>query len=82
MDDGDEDAMKKLLLASIATLLLSCATTPAPNAYFDNSGRTDVLTGGVRMIPIRRRKGRSASGRSASATTLASRCCCCTAAPA
>jgi proline iminopeptidase len=57
MDDGDEDAMKKLLLASIATLLLSCATTPAPNAYFDNSGRTDVLTGGVRMIPIETPKG-------------------------
>src|SRR5262249_52240323 len=28
------------------------ASTPQPNAYFDNSGRQDVLAGGVRMIPI------------------------------
>jgi len=28
------------------------ASTPQPNAYFDNTGRQDVLAGGVRMIPI------------------------------
>ncbi|HEX6640442.1 MAG TPA: proline iminopeptidase-family hydrolase [Thermoanaerobaculia bacterium] len=49
--------MKKTLLACIAMLLFSCATAPAPNAYFDNSGRTDVLAGGVRMIPIQTPKG-------------------------
>ena len=26
-------------------------------AYFDNTGRTDTLTGGVRMIPIKTPKG-------------------------
>lgn len=33
------------------------AATPAPSTYFDNAGRTDVLTGGVRMIPITTPKG-------------------------
>jgi proline iminopeptidase len=27
-------------------------SAPQPNAYFDNTGRTDILAGGVRMIPI------------------------------
>jgi proline iminopeptidase len=40
-----------------ALLLTGCAgestPSPAPSAYFDNAGRVDVLTGGVRMIPIR-----------------------------
>jgi proline iminopeptidase len=30
---------------------------PAASAYFDNTGRDDVLTGGVRMIPIKTPKG-------------------------
>ena len=29
----------------------------APNNYFDQTGRTDVLTGGVRMIPVKTAKG-------------------------
>jgi proline iminopeptidase len=43
----------------IAALGLACATPPAPaaNAYLDNSGRNDVLSGGVRMIPITTPKG-------------------------
>ncbi len=34
----------------------SGATSPA-SSYFDNTGRTDVLAGGVRMIPIHTPKG-------------------------
>lgn len=45
------------LFVSILLLLPSCATTPSPSAYFDNTGRNDVLTGGVRMIPIQTPKG-------------------------
>jgi len=33
------------------------AAPPAASAYFDNTGRDDVLTGGVRMIPITTPKG-------------------------
>ena len=33
------------------------AAPPATSAYFDNTGRDDVLTGGVRMIPITTPKG-------------------------
>ena len=50
--------MKRTLLFAIATLLLhGCAHTSAPSTYFDNAGRTDVLSGGVRMIPIETPKG-------------------------
>jgi len=38
-------------------LLQACAQMPAPSSYFDNSGRSDVLAGGVRMIPIETPKG-------------------------
>lgn len=34
------------------------APAPAPNAYFDNRGREDLLSGGVRMIPIDTPKGK------------------------
>lgn len=34
------------------------ATLPAPVSYFDNSGRDDVLSGGVRMIEIDTPKGK------------------------
>ena len=48
--------MKRFLLVTAAFLVLqACGTEtndkPA-NIYFDNTGRTDVLSGGVRMIPI------------------------------
>ena len=49
-------------MAAIGLLAAACTahapgvgqatSTPQPNAYFDNSGRQDVLSGGVRMIPI------------------------------
>ena len=46
-----------LLLASLAATLLACTQDTSPVAssqanYFDNSGREDVLAGGIRMIPI------------------------------
>jgi proline iminopeptidase len=64
--------MKKTFLCLTAILLLhGCArheasapatTASAPAAtesssYFDNTGRTDVLSGGVRMIPVQTPKG-------------------------
>jgi proline iminopeptidase len=55
--------MRVLSLLAVTLLAASCtahapgpgqAPAPAaqPNAYFDNTGRQDVLGGGVRMIPI------------------------------
>jgi proline iminopeptidase len=64
--------MKPIAFALTAILLLSAcaqheapatattASTPAAsasNSYFDNTGRTDVLSGGVRMIPVQTPKG-------------------------
>ena len=57
--------MKRLVLLTLGALALNaCANNappPAPpaatNAYLDNSGRDDVLTGGVKMIPITTPKG-------------------------
>lgn len=55
--------MKRILIALCATLALSaltsCSPSPKPesSAYFDQTGRTDVLSGGVRMIPIHTPKG-------------------------
>lgn len=46
---------------ALCTALLMAVTplswAEAPSKYFDNSGRTDVLAGGVRMIPITTPKG-------------------------
>lgn len=50
---------KKILLTCLSALLLHAAPAAfagAP-AYFDNTGRADVLSGGVRMIPIKTPKG-------------------------
>lgn len=50
-------------LASIVTACAGAATTaapaspPVPAAYFDNSGRADVLSGGVRLIPVTTERG-------------------------
>ncbi|HZW60469.1 MAG TPA: proline iminopeptidase-family hydrolase [Woeseiaceae bacterium] len=51
--------MKKNLPAILAALAALSACQPcandtaaAPGAYLDNSGREDILSGGVRMIPI------------------------------
>ncbi|UGQ46794.1 proline iminopeptidase-family hydrolase [Massilia endophytica] len=50
--------MMKFLLALLAALSLStaCLAQAAPS-YFDNTGRSDVLSGGARMIPIQTPKG-------------------------
>ncbi len=55
--------MKRILLLVLSALVwYACTknppsdqTTPAP--YFDNSGRDDVLSGGVKLIPINTPKG-------------------------
>ncbi len=41
----------------VAAAAVSCSTPAARSAYFDNTGRDDVLTGGVKMIPISTPKG-------------------------
>ena len=47
--------------ALVALVLVSCSPTTrtggASSAYHDNTGRTDVLSGGVRMIPIHTPRG-------------------------
>jgi len=50
----------RLLLISIAFTLGSAMTasvSAAPAAYFDSSGRDDVLSGGVKMITVQTPKG-------------------------
>ena len=54
--------MKRLVLLILGSLAVNaCGSSaplpPAANAYLDNSGRDDVLTGGVKMIPIATPKG-------------------------
>ncbi len=52
--------MRTLTLATAVVAVTGCAKpTPAPtrSAYHDNTGRDDVLTGGVKMIPIATPKG-------------------------
>jgi len=49
--------MKKPLCAVVLSLLIQACATEAPpdgalSAYFDNTGRDDVLSGGVKLIPI------------------------------
>ena len=48
-------------VALVATAAMAGSTTPAATApspdYFDNSGRDDVLAGGVKMIPITTPRG-------------------------
>src|SRR5579862_5307126 len=50
-----------ILVALAAVALMSCTPTPQPStaasAYYDQSGRDDVLSGGVKLIPIVTRKG-------------------------
>ena len=50
-----------LVLFLLYASAVACAAEPnmsiAPNNYFDHFGRTDVLTGGVRMIPVKTAKG-------------------------
>lgn len=52
--------MKSLLFAAKCLLLLCIIQSNlaiAQSSYFNNHGRTDVLSGGVRMIPIKTPKG-------------------------
>lgn len=54
--------MDKGLLSAVAAFatVVSCAgpsPAPQPNAYFDNSGRDDIATGGIKMVPISTPKG-------------------------
>lgn len=51
---------------AVVVLVAACAPPPAPTkepaakvevSYFDNTGRDDVLAGGVRMIPVHTPKG-------------------------
>ena len=46
---------KSLSMLAVSFLLQACAAGPAPDmtaGYFDNTGRYDVLSGGVTLIPI------------------------------
>jgi proline iminopeptidase len=55
--------MKRILLFALSALLLyACTKNPpsdqtAPAPYFDNTGRDDALSGGVKLIPINTPKG-------------------------
>ena len=62
--------MRPFTLALMLGVSAACGSTPAapaapvapvalaaPATYFDNTGRTDVLAGGVRMVPITTPKG-------------------------
>jgi proline iminopeptidase len=54
--------MRCVIVLSIGLLLAGCSGRPGTGgptvaAYFDTTGRSDVLSGGVRMIPIQTPKG-------------------------
>jgi len=55
--------MRTAIAVGSIVLWAGCAAPPAPapaapaSAYFDNTGRDDVLSGGVKMIPITTPKG-------------------------
>ena len=53
--------LTSIAAAVLCTLAVSCGQPPASPAratsYFDNSGRDDVLSGGVKMIPVTTPKG-------------------------
>jgi proline iminopeptidase len=52
----------KSIFSALTRLLLFCGiqsnvAAASPASYFDNRGRTDVQTGGVRMVPIKTSQG-------------------------
>ncbi len=53
---GEEVRMNKFLFALVASVLLQGCSGESSNRaaldYFNNSGRADALSGGVRLIPI------------------------------
>jgi proline iminopeptidase len=57
MDCGYAAKTQALTLALALLVLQGCASQPAPNKYLDNTGRDDVFTGGVKLIPITTPKG-------------------------
>jgi len=63
LPDPLEATMISRIIAALMILLLSsCTTTQVandsiPTSYFDHSGRDDVLSGGVKLIPIETPKG-------------------------
>ena len=58
---------RKFLFGVLSTLIVAGCSTPAPAnrpapgplraSYFDNTGRDDALSGGVKMIPVATPKG-------------------------
>lgn len=50
--------MPRLLVALLLAALSFCAAAAPPPSYFDNTGRSDVLSGGVRVITIDTPKGK------------------------
>jgi len=53
--------MKRLILfiaALLLPLLLSASAAAPPAGYFDRAGRSDAISGGVRMIDIATPKGK------------------------
>ena len=55
----------KIILFLVVSVMISwgCANTPPSDNtvladYLDNSGRDDVLSGGVKMIPVETPKGK------------------------
>ena len=44
--------LSALLLVCVGALAAETAKIPAPASYFDNTGRDDILSGGVKLIPI------------------------------
>ena len=50
--------MRKVLACSVALIvLMGCRNAPVASSWFDNTGRDDVLSGGVKMISIETPKG-------------------------
>lgn len=50
------------LLAAGLAAGMACSRPPAPSvgtsSYFDNTGRDDVISGGVKLVPMTTPKGR------------------------
>jgi proline iminopeptidase len=49
--------MRTIVATVLAVFLASCTSTTQNPSYFDSTGRTDVLAGGARLIPVKTAKG-------------------------
>ena len=58
-EEGNIVLSLRRLLATLAVLIVTsgAATADVPSSYFDNTGKPDAWSGGVRMIPITTPKG-------------------------